>query len=675
MSSAAYRTAHPRVCHWIRFINPRRVRTGLVLASLLAALLQPNSTRAHAFLVSSFPTAGARMRASPPVLRLQFTEAIATVGSDHLSLETAGGRSVSMGVVRLGAGGAQLVAALPRLPQGVYLVNWGVVSADDGHQTAGQFAFAVGNGRLPGVTSTTSAPTDWWGTLAEWILLLTLAVSAGVLVSAFIIWQPLRRGESWTVPRMPVKAALAIGSTAAAVVFLRLNNSAHSGRLDPNLVGQALGTRAGDLSLAAFALLALALVSSFAWVWRHTTLLAVLLASLATALRSHPAASASWWGGPAIAVHVMLAILWSGVLIQLVLVFWLHRKRIPRAIMIAVVRRYAGLALWTVVVVLVSGFLAALSEFTSIGELAATGYGLVLLVKAALVVVALLLALLGRMDILRRPVTPALGVRGLTWVEAGALVAVLAASALLSNVAPPFAAPPAHASAVSGLLGPPPLVGPSLTLAGKAGWLEVFLTAGGRQLTLRVATPNDEAPRGRDLHLQAERPGSSRRVDLFPRPCGAGCFTMRFRWSRGPTRLQLRVGTKEWSGGRLSFVVPWPPLPADGRLLKSVIARMREQPSLGLTERTSSSPGAFFTDTAQLSGRQFVAGEPYSAQVLLPGVRPLLGRGGLRQLILYLSGSEMWVHFCIDRLERIRREVIVDPGHLIERSFTYPRHR
>lgn len=650
--------------------------TAIAGCAMLLALMLPAVASAHAFLVSSSPQAGERLPASPRTLALQFTEQVASLGSDHLTVETATRRPVAIGAIRLSAGSTELVAVLPRLSSGIYIVTWDVVSSDDGHPSTGQFAFAVGtSGRLPALVASSSAPTDWADAIAEWLLLLGLAVSAGGLVSSLAIWQPLSRGQNWNVPPMPLIVPLLIAFAASVTLLVRFVGSLHVGGAaalaDPNIVTQVAGTRVGVLSLVTCALILYALFTSFVSRWRYAALLALILAALAVALRSHPAATSSWWGAPAIAIHLALAILWTGALLQLVLVFWRQHAEMPREAMIAGVRRYASFALWSAIVVLLSGLGAALSEFTSVNELATTSYGLLLLLKAVLVLTALFLALVVRTDALSRPLTTAVSMlRGVTPVEGGLLIAVLAVSALLTNVAPPFAAPAARASVANSLLGPPPPVGPALTLAGKAGWLEVYVTAGANLLMVQVVTPNDEAPRAVDLHLEAERPYTAERIDLFPRTCGTGCYNMHFRWSRGPTRLQVHVNTAEWRGGNLSFVVPWPPLPLLRHGLAKVIARMQAQPSLILTERTSSAPNTSFVHTLRASGRQFIASEPYGAGV--PAVRPLPARRGERQWVLYLSGSDIWVHLWIDRRYRILREVIVDPGHLIRRTFSYP---
>ena len=44
---------------------------------------------------------------------------------------------------------------------------------------------------------------------------------------------------------------------------------------------------------------------------------------------------------------------------------------------------------------------------------------------------------------------------------------------------------------------------------------------------------------------------------------------------------------------------------------------------------------------------------------------------GLTDIELSLPGSQLWQQLTIDETGRLRHEVIVDPGHLIERTFSY----
>ena len=101
-------------------------------------------------------------------------------------------------------------------------------------------------------------------------------------------------------------------------------------------------------------------------------------------------------------------------------------------------RRYAELALPTVLVVLATGVLTALAEFRSLSAVLDTGYGRTLLVKSGLVAGALCLALASRLFALRRnPGVDVSLLRRLTLLELALVAAVLAAAGLLVNLAPP----------------------------------------------------------------------------------------------------------------------------------------------------------------------------------------------------------------------------------------------
>jgi hypothetical protein len=53
----------------------------------------------------------------------------------------------------------------------------------------------------------------------------------------------------------------------------------------------------------------------------------------------------------------------------------------------------------------------------------------------------------------------------------------------------------------------------------------------------------------------------------------------------------------------------------------------------------------------------------------LPTGRP--GYAELDQLVLYLPGSFMWYRLWVDSQNRLTRELIVNPGLRIERTFSY----
>lgn len=130
--------------------------------------------------------------------------------------------------------------------------------------------------------------------------------------------------------------------------------------------------------------------------------------------------------------------------------------------------------------------------------------------------------------------------------------------------------------------------------------------------------------------------------------------------------MTLQVAAKQWTGGDLGFKVDWPPLPHAPGLLAQVVAAMTGQTSLQLDEQVISGPGAAARDSGTHSGARFMGSEPYGAQT--SDVRPLPDGS----LVIWEPGSWMWVRLWLDPQRRIRREVVVDPGHLIQRTFTYP---
>ena len=325
---------------------------------------------------------------------------------------------------------------------------------------------------------------------------------------------------------------------------------------------------------------------------RRPALFAPVGAMAAIALRTHPPSTPDWWGGAV--VHVVLRLLWVGVLTQLALA-WRQGQASPEVASEAV-RRYARLALWTVALVLASGVAAALTQCHGWAQLRTTLYGNVLLAKLLLVAIALVFALLAhRMTFSRRRPIQTAGLGRRLLAEAGVLGALLGAAAPLAN-----APPPVTAASAGTLLGPPPPTGPSLTLAGQAGWLEVYLTASARELLWRVVAPGEPAPPGVTLPsadnpggdaIFVRPPGTGGSAGLAPRPCGPGCFSVPYKWSPGSTQVRLRVAARGWTGGTLTFDVPWPPLPQNPALLAQVVAAMAARPSLGLDQQVISGPG------------------------------------------------------------------------------------
>jgi copper transport protein len=122
---------------------PRRVLLAAALAGLwLVAAGVPAG--AHALLRDSDPAAGSSLDRAPRQVVLGFTERPEQGLSTIQVLDTAG-RQVQRGQAAPVAGEPlRLAVGLGDLPDGTYTVSWRAVSRDDGHLSAGSFAFGVG---------------------------------------------------------------------------------------------------------------------------------------------------------------------------------------------------------------------------------------------------------------------------------------------------------------------------------------------------------------------------------------------------------------------------------------------------------------------------------------------------------------------------------------------------
>ncbi len=759
----------------------------LLLVTVLA-LSAPDVASAHAYLVRSAPEAGERLDESPAVLRLDFSEPFVE-GSDRISLRRVDGTRIAAPThVRRGTVVRQ---PLPSGLRGVVVVHWSVL-ADDGHPSLGEFAFAVGEaGDLPELSATSSQPTSWGQTAAVWLFFAGLALALGGLVSERFLWRAA------DVAAAPVGLGLVIAFGGALTYLLVVAADSAGGLAElagPWDVAPALETRPGRLTALILALLAAAAATLVSRRGRPLAVPALLAAAVVSAARGHSGTSGQWWAVPADALHLAAAAVWIGALVHLVRVVYAAPEE-RRETLGYGVRRYASLAIVTVLVAIAAGLVTALAQFGSLDELTETSYGQTLLVKGALIGVALAVALAARTRALGLPwpewgflrrigtfelasgaivllllallvgsgpvqlvssllfagtlvvcavavrrallaseggaaalvVAGASGVlainagivatgaaffrpgsgagdatmvgtrvalaaaagglavgavaralsrggtlrlpllRRLTTAETATLVGALAAASLLVNLAPPRAA---VASAAGTPLGPPPLKGPAIRLAEFTGQIAVGLAATGRQLRFEIDIPGEQEG---DVRLTAEaQPPGKPYENLYPRSCGAGCFTIRYRLPPGQTTVTAEVEAAGVAGGTARFAIPWPPRRDRPELLRRVARTMWAVPELELTELVVSySSSARTPGRYRLPGRELLkAGETYRGGAV--DVRVLGRDGGLTQLAFALPPSRIWYRMWIDERYRVRREVIVNRGHRITRTFRYP---
>jgi len=640
--------------------------SAIVAAAAVAIGVFPASASAHSFLIRSQPEAGSRLAKAPATMTLYFSEAFVR-GSQHVTIRRGGGETIALPASR--AAGAVIEQPLPPNLRGVFIVSWRVLS-DDGHISLGEFAFAAGSaGALPSV-SNPSQGTSKSEVAASWLLFIGLALALGGLLSERVVWRrtPVQR----TVVAAPVAAGLALAAAGALLELVLLAGNQRGGGFASGLHGgalaDALGTRPGKLTLATLICLAGAgLLVPLRWL-RLTAIVPLLAAVVFIAERGHSGTSRYGWAVAADSIHLAAVAVWLGALAHLVLI--VARTEAPREAVLNGARRYSRFALPTLLVVVATGVLTAIPEFRSLGAVFSSGYGQTLLIKAALVGLALFVALVARQRALPANPHPRLWLlRRLTVAEATTLAVVLVVAAVLVNAAPPRATP--QASAASSALGPPPVAGPAVRLAELAGQLVVGLTAGARELQFTVLPPGNQATERLKLTADARRPDGSS-ADLYPRPCGSGCFSIRFALKPGTTQLKAKVSSSKWKGGEVRFAIPWPLPREQPALVRRVAAVMKAVPSLTLEESVTSGFGRGGKPSRfRLSGLAFMKTELFGGGAV--DVRSLGRRNRVSEFAFALPGSNTWYRIWVDRRYRLRRELILDPGHRIERSFRYGR--
>ncbi|HEX6713791.1 MAG TPA: copper resistance protein CopC [Thermoleophilaceae bacterium] len=384
---------------------------GLVVA---AALISPSSAAAHAALTGSDPAAGARLGATPSVVRLSFTERPDPSLSRIDVVDTAGqvrqrGRAAAV------AGDPRTLAVpVTRLPRGSYTVRYRVI-AGDGHPTAGQLTFGVqaAAGAATAAPARSLSPLEAGARTAFIVGLVLVLGAAAAALGGFGGMRDLRLAAGgWLL------------ATAALVLLAETQRrSAHVG------FGTLLDSSAGDgLLKRGAALIGCGTALEFARSPRRRRLglgLAGLLALLA--IEAHVAtghASVS----PARVIfqfaHFGAAGVWIGGLVALLLG---RRRSID-------VRRFSRIAGAAFGVVVVTGALRAVEQVPSPAQLVTSAYGRMILVKVALVVPIALFAwrnrravVSGRLGNLVRTSRAELGLAG------GALLA----AAVLGALAPP----------------------------------------------------------------------------------------------------------------------------------------------------------------------------------------------------------------------------------------------
>ncbi len=420
------------------------MRRALALVALLA-LVAPASAFAHASVFETKPSYRQRLDVPPRTVWVRFDQGVKAL-PNSIVVVSSEGRVVS-GTTRAGADPRMIVTTLKTLPKGAYTVRWHALSSD-GHTVSGVWTFGVGVAAPP--------PTEAYGAsgptrtehVVRWAYFLALALLVGGLGFRLLIVRgplpPRAELRFYKLTGLGVVAVLEVGivafllraEDALQLPFTRLLY----GDLSPIASGTRFGTAFIAMTLG-FALVAALLFLS--WLLEKRALLWVAFAvalgfASGLSLSGHSAADAgsSWKSELADWVHLSAACLWLGGLVQLALVVWPLAPELRREAFL----RYARLAPVLIAALVAAGIYLSILRLPQVSDLWTEGYGRVLLVKLALVSVAL--AWGGLHHTVARPLVerghPVVGKLSRSLLgEASVGMAVLLAAAVLVDSKPP----------------------------------------------------------------------------------------------------------------------------------------------------------------------------------------------------------------------------------------------
>lgn len=453
-------------CERRRFaVRHAKLMFAATLCSAIFVLAPALPVGAHADLESSTPSPSATLEQSPQDIVLVFSEPVSRVDG---SIELFDQRREAVVLPESSATSSNRIEVrdLPRLDPGLYLVAWKALS-QDGHIAQGAFTFQVG-ADSPSVTAEdllggfTDSERMARGVgvvrhLARSVTYLGLAAALGTLAIAVAVgvrrWRVVLVGASLALIGSLVQYAaqslyasgrgwseVANGTSLLDVLATRLGKgiAARVGLLFVLLVLVLVARRRGianaesrtrsDGSGIPATTGALVPVTARSW-WRSSVALVgsgILLTFSAT---GHPSASSPATIASAVDfVHLGATLLWLGGLLGIVA----GGDRM-------FVRAHSRSATIAVPVAIVTGLWQTWHLLDDVGDITATEWGRALLVKVAVVLVVVTLALVARWIVLADTTAP---VRRLVSVECVVALIIVGSTSVMVSSPPQVAAKP-----------------------------------------------------------------------------------------------------------------------------------------------------------------------------------------------------------------------------------------
>jgi copper transport protein len=370
------------------------MRARLLLIVALTVLAVPAKSFAHATLLDPSPEYRQRLFAGPTAVMLRFDQAV-TAFPDSIVVRSAQGRVVSDDAAS-GADAQVVLAPVRSLPRGAYTVRWHVLSSD-GHPITGLYTFGVRVAAPPPTEAFGASGPTRTEDLVRWAYFLSLALVVGGLGFALLVLRgmpPALSGRLYKLIGLGVVATLEVGIVAFILRAEGALQLPFGKLLYADLTPIAAGTRLGATFMAmTMGFVLVSIFVYFAWLLDRAVLLwpAFLLAlgfSSGLPLSGHQAADrgSSWATEVADWIHLSAALLWVGGLLVLAVCVWPLAHELRRDAFL----RFSRLATLLIAALLGAGIYLSFVRLPAVSDLWTESYGRVLLVKIALVGVALM---------------------------------------------------------------------------------------------------------------------------------------------------------------------------------------------------------------------------------------------------------------------------------------------
>jgi copper transport protein len=370
------------------------MRGRLMLIVALTVLAVPAKSFAHATLLDPSPEYRQRLSAGPTTVVLRFDQAV-TAFPDSIVVRSAQGLVVSDDAAS-GADAQIVLAPVRSLPRGAYTVRWHVLSSD-GHPISGLYTFGVRVAAPPPTEAFGASGPTRTEDFVRWAYFLSLALVVGGLGFALLVLRgmpPALSGRLYKLIGIGVVATLEVGIVAFILRAEGALQLPFAKLLYADLTPIAAGTRLGAAFMAmTMGFVLVSIFVYFAWLLDRVIFLwpAFLLAlgfSSGLPLSGHQAADrgSSWATEIADWIHLSAALLWVGGLLVLAVCVWPLARELRRDAFL----RFSRLATLLIAALLGAGIYLSFVRLPAVSDLWTEGYGRVLLVKIALVGVALM---------------------------------------------------------------------------------------------------------------------------------------------------------------------------------------------------------------------------------------------------------------------------------------------